>query len=340
MSEEAAILDPGAKFAFFKELIPVMIIEYLIIILIFLYYRRCCCKCCRMGGGIGEHTTSYDEATGILSNPTEVTLKAKCQFEDTYESYIPNAKHLLFVTRVVSLGFIFGVSVIDSSIVRGIKQWDHFTVWNALLVSTYFLLATGCSVLGFVYGNKSLSNQCVVKVTNESSTRIVWSSEINRFAHTIRLLFEICGGSAFVIIAFAFIFLDSKFDFWNVSLHFVTALCLTVEMFLNNMYVRFDHFPFNLAWPALFLVFIWPTVYTGMADWPYYFLRTDSPNCFLYYNGLILVYLVFYTAWYGASELKFYVRNKYSQYSTSKCLEEDVVLLLFDMRLLSSHAVL
>ena len=321
MSEEEAILDRGAKFAFFKELIPVMIIEYLIIVLIFLYYRRCCCKCCRLGGGIGENTTSYDEATGILSNPTEKTLKAKCQFEDTYESYIPNAKPLLFVTMILSLGFILGVSVVDSSVVRGIKQWHHFTVWNALLVSTYFLLATGSSILGFVYGNKSLSNRCVVKVTNESSTRIVWSSEINRFAHTIRLLFEICGGNAYAIIAFVFIFLDPTFDYWNVSLHFVTAFSLTVEMFLNNMYVRFDHFPFNLAWPALFLVFIWPAVYTGMADWPYYFLRTDSAYCFLYYNLLVLVILAFYMVWYGASELKFYVRNKYNKYSARKYLQ-------------------
>lgn len=318
MSESSSVRSEGTKFAHFKEIIPVMVIEYALVVLIFLYYRRCCCRCCKKNGGDEENTTLFDEATGSLSNPTEISIKTKCQFEDTYESFTPNAKYILFTTRILSLFYICGISVIANYILVSRNQWFYFTLWNAQLIALYFFLAVCCSIIGFIYGNKSSSNLCVVKMTNESSTRIIWSAEITRFAHIVRILFEVCGGNSFLVIAVAFILLDHEFEFWNVSVHFVTTVSLIVEMIFNNIYVRFDHFPLNLAWPALFLVFIWPIVFTGVREWPYFFLRTDTYYCFLYYNGLLIINLFFYYLWYGTSELKFYGRNKYSKYSSSK----------------------
>lgn len=330
MSEHSSAVNEGTndsnKFAFFKAIIPVMVIEYFLVVLIFLYYRRCCCRCCKKEGADEENTTLFDEATGSLSNPTEISLKIKCQFEDTYESYVPNAKYVLFTTRTLSLFYICGISVIANYVLRNRNQWFYFTLWNAQLIALYFFLAVSCSIIGFIYGNKSNSNLCVVKVTNESSTRIVWSAEITRFAHIVRILFEVCGGNSFLVIAVAFILLDHDFEFWNVSVHFVTTVSLLVEMFFNNIYVRFDHFPLNLAWPALFLIFIWPIVFTGVREWPYFFLRTDTYYCFLYYNGLLVINLFFYYLWYGLSELKFYGRNKYSKYSSSKFLSFDICI--------------
>ena len=295
-----------------------MVIEYFLVVLVFAYYRRFCCKRCVPRDGDEIDTTLYDEATGILSNPSQTSLKMKCQFEDTYESYLPNAKYLLFITRVLSLGFILGVSVIANYILVGRNQWFYFTLWNAELTSVYFLLAVTCSIIGFLYGSKPLSNLCVVKMTSASSARILWSAEVCRFAHIVRILFEVCGGNALLVMAVAFILLNPEFKFWNVAVHFVVALSLVVEMFMNNMYVRFDHFPLNLAWPALFLIFIWPIVYTGIRDWPYYFLETDTSYCFLYYTGLLIVNLIFYYIWYGFSELKFFLRSNFVKYSLSE----------------------
>ena len=298
------------NFQYFSAIIPVIIGEFIIVTLIFLYYRRCCCGCCKKGSADDMDITSYDETTGILSNPSQTLFKFQCQFEDTYESYYPPARYLLFVTRVSSLAYICGISVAANYVINGQNQWYFFTLWNLELISLYFFLAVGCSIMGFIYGNKSQSNLCVVKVTNESSTRIVWSSTINRFAYMMHVLYEITGGNAFMVISISFILLNRNFTFWNVSAHFVPAMSMLMELFLNNVFVRFDHFPWNLMWPMIFLLFIWPIVYTGViSGWPYFFLRTDTYYCFLFYNGLLIANLVFYLLWYGCSELKFKVRK-------------------------------
>jgi hypothetical protein len=78
MSENSSVVNEGTngtnKFAFFKAIIPVMIIEYFLVVLIFVYYRRCCCRCCKKEGALEENRTLFDEATGSLSNPTEISL--------------------------------------------------------------------------------------------------------------------------------------------------------------------------------------------------------------------------------------------------------------------------
>lgn len=299
-------------FEYFSVIIPLIICEFIIVKLIFLYYQRCCYCCCKNGVRDDTDITSYDEVTGTLSIPTQTSFKFLCQFEDTYESYYPPAKFLMFITRVLSFAYICGISIVANYEINGQNQWFFFTLWNLELMSLYFFLAVGCSIMGFVYGNKSLSNLCVVKMTNESSTRIVWSAGINRFTYLVHILFEICGGNSFMIISISFILLNRNFTFWNVSAHFVPAVSMLVELFLNNIFVRFDHFPLNLAWPFLFLLFIWPIVYTGVINrWPYFFLKTDTKYCFLFYNGLLIANFIFYSIWYSCSELKFSVRKKF-----------------------------
>ena len=313
MSNQPATLRP-VDFQYFSSIIPLIIGEFIIVTLIFLYYRRCCCGCCRNRAADEMDITSYDEETGILSNPSQTLFKFQCQFEDTYESYYPPARYLLFITRVLSLAYICGVSVAANYVINGRNQWYFFTLWNLELISLYYFLAVGCSIMGFVYGNKSLSNLCVIKVTNESSTRILWSIAINRFAYMMHILYEICGGNAFMVVSISFILLNRNFTFWNVSAHFVPAISMLMELFLNNIFVRFDHFPFNLMWPMIFLLFIWPIVYTGViSGWPYFFLRTDTHYCFLFYNGLLIANLIFYFLWYGCSELKFKVRMNFQK---------------------------
>ena len=310
--------EPDNTFLYFKSIIPVMVFEYLIVVFIFLYYRKCCCKCCKSVVQNEMDITSYDEVTGTLSDPSQVTLKFHRQFEDTYESYSPPIKYVLFMTRLLSLGYVCGISVSANYATNGRNQWYYFAMWNAELISIYFFLGVGCSILGFIYGNNSVSNACVVKMTNESSTRIVWSSEINRFAHLIHILLEVCGGNSLIIMAVAFVVLDQKFEFWNISMNFVPALTMLVELFLNNIYVRFDHFPLNLTWPALYLIFLWPAVYYGdFEQFPYFFLQTDTRYCFPYYTALLLLNFLFFYIWYGFSELKFSLRTRWQRSSST-----------------------
>ena len=300
-------------FKYFRYIIPTMILEYTVITLIFLYYKKCCRSCRKRGDSPVDEMdcTNYDDATGILSNPSQGSVKFQCQFEDTYESYCAPAKYVLFITRVLSLGYIGGVSVAASYAILNKNQWFYFTLWNVQLITLYLLLSICCSIIGFIHGNKSTSNFFVVKTTNDTSTRIIWSAEINRFAQIMHILMEVCGGNSFLIIAVTFIFLNPSFKFWNASEHFAPVVVMVVELFLNNIFVRFDHFPFNLAWPLMYLIFIWPIVYLGViGQWPYFFLRTDAFTCFLYYTGLLIADFIFYNIWYGFSELKFRIRTK------------------------------
>jgi hypothetical protein len=81
-----------------------------------------------------------------------------------------------------------------------------------------------------------------------------------------------------------FTVLNPSFEFWNVSVHFVTLMTLLVEMSLNKLIVRFDHYPFNIMWAYIYLIFVWVIVYMGVVDWPYFFLHTGMINhlCFMY----------------------------------------------------------
>jgi hypothetical protein len=76
------------------------------------------------------------------------------------------------------------------------------------------------------------------------------------------------------------------------------------------MYVRADHYPFNLFWAFLYVIFVWPVVTQNrIPDWPYYFLRTDTAYCFAFYTGLIIADIVFYHVFYALSWAKYYFRK-------------------------------
>lgn len=120
----------------------------------------------------------------------------------------------------------------------------------------------------------------------------------------------IIAGSACLITIVAFTTLNPAFEFWNVTLHFITLLTLLIELFLNNMHVRADHYPFNLSWLILYTILIWPVVAMHRIKmWPYFFLKTDTYLCFFFYNGLLIINLCFYYIFYSLSRMKFYFRN-------------------------------
>jgi hypothetical protein len=75
--------------------------------------------------------------------------------------------------------------------------------------------------------------------------------------------------------------------------HLVTLITLLVEMSLNKLAVRFDHFPFNIMWAYIYLIFIWLIVYMGIVDWPYFFLQTGMIDHLysMHVNTSICIYI-------------------------------------------------
>lgn len=185
--------------------------------------------------------------------------------------------------------------------------FTYFTYWNCILLSVYFLLSSSLSIYGIMLRNDIIHIQ--------SPLMIIYS----KIAHT---LFEVCGGSEQLVMVIAFSQITigangqhkSKLDVWNLSIHLVTVITLFIEMVFNDLYVRLDHYPINLAWGIFYLIFIWLYVYfspSSRPKWPYFFLETEFVSCFYWYSGILALNFLFYLLWFCASELKFWIRTKF-----------------------------
>jgi hypothetical protein len=84
----------------------------------------------------------------------------------------------------------------------------------------------------------------------------------------------------------------------------VTMVSLVLELGLNSMFVRLDHYIFNITWALLYLIFVWIIVSCDLVEWPYFFLDTSSPYRNYAYLGLLVADFTFYLIWYGLSEMK------------------------------------
>ena len=282
--------------------IVLSLLEYFLVILIFRYQHKCHqlyhrCPSSEPNNGAGDGNVTLQEPNNN-NNEEEVVVPPSSlrscfftpsiTFENTIQSSLKISSHrwsiLLLCTRLVSflyLGTIsFYIYITDAN-----GSWYYFTNWNIWLISVYFALVIVCSILGLVYG-----------------TSTSWSMGFHQWSKVIHVHFEICGGTAFFVTVVAFSMLDGRFTFWNASQHFVTSVTMLIELILNDMYVRMDHFPCNLTWAILYLLVIWPVVKTGIIeDWPYFFLDTSSIDALLLYTILLFVDGIFYTLWYLCS---------------------------------------
>ena len=273
----------------------------------FRFYRYYCCRCC-LNSCYGAESSN---------NITPVPFW-KFKFEDSFESFRPSLKYVLLVTRIQSLGYILSVSVIGNYVIIGGFQWFYFTLWNVELLSIYYILALTCSVIGLLCKPTpvKVEERRIVDENGDDESVMTpngtskWSTQIRILGSVTHVLFEVCGGTAVLVTLINFIVINPEFSFWNVSSHFIPLMTLIIELFLNNMYLRVDHYVFNISWAWLYLIFIWPLVVLKTIDfWPYPFLALDLPRCFLLYTILIVADIVFYFIFYGLSTLKFFSRE-------------------------------
>ena len=125
----------------------------------------------------------------------------------------------------------------------------------------------------------------------------------------------------------------------------LTVVVLLFELVLNNINVRFDQYPATIAWTILYLLFIWPAVFTKqMKEWPYSLLQTRTKNCFLYYPLLFLFNFGCYLLWWIIYKIKkecyiYYNIGRYVDYNDqeTELSEHEFMLLQQTMNPLSSH---
>lgn len=284
-----------SKYAFFTGIILLVLLEYVLLMVafgLFRYYSNCCRTCGK------DRSILKDER--------------KMRFEDTYESFSPCLQYLLLITRILSLGWIFGVGVIGGYVRHG-HIWFYFTFWNLELISIYFILAMLCSILGLRKNSIATTRRTDerdLESLRGGNEEVLWPSCVNGLGYATQVFLEVCGGTALLITVVNFVLLNPNFELWNVTQHFVTSLTLVVDLLLSNIEVRADHFTYNISWILLYLFFIWPLVILGnINDWPYYFLRLDTNASYFWYTIFVAIDVGFYFAFYGISKLKVYMRK-------------------------------
>jgi hypothetical protein len=172
-------------------------------------------------------------------------------FENTYKSHSTLLTSVLFCTRLLSLGYVLGISVVAEELITKTDGMFFFTNWNTKLISLYFLLTCICSVRGFIQqqtGGIMQPSRGIRRTDDRMSSLNLL------YARTVRCLFEVCGGTAILVTVVAFGLLDPSFTFCNVSCHFVTLVTLLVEMMLNNMLVRINRIVLNITWAFVYMV--------------------------------------------------------------------------------------
>lgn len=291
------------SFAYLRGLIPLVFIEYVLLLIVYgcgSNFSRWCSSCC----------------CGKTKTETYPSLK----FEDIFESYSPVMGYVLLITRFLSFGYILGVGVIAGYIKSNGYVWFYFTFWNLELLSVFYLLAISCSILGIWTRDSDMirlpRKYDVEEAVVSSVKSISWSADVVRLGFATQVFFEVCGGTAIFITVIDFVFLNRSFTFWNVTQHLVPSVSLLLEMSLNKIPVRLDHFTYNISWTMLYLIFIWPLVVLGnLKSWPYYFLAADTPSCYAWYTGLMVAIVVFYLIFYGLSSAVFQLRKRFTKKS-------------------------
>ena len=277
-----------------------MLFEYVLLLLLFGCYKYYCCRSCLMS------------CYGAEALDSSVSLCDKFKFEDTYESFKPSMKYVLVLTRFTSFAFILSVSVISNYVLTGNFKWFYFTLWNVELLSLYYFLALICSTIGLIRSSQRSVSSAIGNPNNDrkSTGNLGWSVHILRLGKITHVLFEVCGGTAVLVTVINFAILNRDFSFWNTSSHLAPLLSLLLELSLNNMYLRVDHFIYNISWALLYLIFVWPLVaLENIFFWPYPFLAVETSYCYLFYTILVVVDILFYFIFYSLSFLKHMLRQ-------------------------------
>lgn len=105
-----------SEFQYLPAIIPVVLFEFFFILAMYRY--RCCCKCkCCKSDNINDEdesnvdVLSHNRGDVLSHNKGDIVA---FRFEDTYESFLPRLKYVLFITRFLSFCYIGGVAVVGN----------------------------------------------------------------------------------------------------------------------------------------------------------------------------------------------------------------------------------
>jgi len=242
-----------------------------------------------------ENSLVADEPRGVSAFQLLFTY----DFHSCYECVVGSRWNVVLLsTRVITFLYFFSVGLVYS-LTLNIRSWNYFTNWNIYLLCFYFLCASTTSIIGIFFPNATTAT-----IATASDWRSIqyWIPKLNVVTHVV---FEISGATALFVTVVNFTMLSSNMTFWNVTQHLVTTVAYLLEMSLNRLPVYMLHFPLNLSWAILYIVFTWIVVGVGLRFWPYSFLRADNSSCMIWYSALMILNFIFYGLWFQLSKWKF-----------------------------------
>lgn len=297
------------KYEYLSAIIPYTIMIYLLFVCCFACIFNYCS--CARKPRTNRDRAFIDTVIAMEREPEETIVHRLIvyfegdSFETTYHSCWGKwGTYLLLITRLASFFYMCGMNVVVKHTIDPMFS-PFFTAWNVDILAFYFLLATLASIIGISY-DIGLRNFQDSRIGHEANAVHYWSKRLLRFGYLVQIVYEIAGSTAFFITVISFVLLNPRFEFWNVSVHFITSMTILLEMGLNNINVRWEHMLLNLAWALIYLIFCWPMVSFGaLQNWPYFFLRTSSSFVFVWYIILIVVDIFFFFVFWTLSLLKF-----------------------------------
>jgi hypothetical protein len=181
--------------------------------------------------------------------------------------------------------------------------WFYFTFMTFDLIAFYYSVAMIVSIIGVFHDYK-----CSQNIPGYNSD---WSLTMEWWSHLLFIVFTVCAATSFFITVIEFLLLSPALTFNNISEHLITSITFIIELSMNSIEVRPELIIFNISWAFLYLLFIWPVVFTGAAPfWPYDFLKTDTSWCFFWYTILVIANIIFFIILWLLYKLKHFILQK------------------------------
>eukprot|EP01038_Epipyxis_sp_PR26KG_P013668 gene13668-18341_t len=292
-------------FAYLSAIVGLVLVMYLIILLFFLTIRRT-----RMHeSNIIRYNNPeiprsiYDDSSYLYELTTKFELVISSIFGRGF-------KFLFFITRFLSALFFLIYALIFQGQKYGQESFFHFTNWNSISCFIYFSLACISSIIG-IYTSRTRSS-----FDRMLDAQADWSFSTVVLGTTVHLGFEILGATTIFTLILDLVYMtnnttnrlslqDNK-NYNQINLiHILTIIIILIEFIQNKLEIRFDQFPAVISWFIIYLLILWPSVFTGLIpNWPYNILQSKQKSCFLNYFFLFLLNFACFFLWYIIYKIK------------------------------------